>query len=251
MQKTILPYEVSYGVSYVSSKSCPHFYLCHYCPRMTGPDELSDSLILFKEGNPTHLKGWIDCALEMLGSIPLYKNTLVLRALHNDERQLTGHEKNGLDMLGRDIAWTFGGKYQPSLLAKSKTTRKFGLFQHTKREREAALQNVYSLTAPLPEGDHSRILLIDDIVTTGATASAIIRVIKASAPAANITVFSLARASRDHAFNTGIQLKGRDSQWQPDSGWVVQEEAMPYGLLNGAAEMSLAKLTGLIQGDAF
>ena len=96
-----------------------------------------------------------------------------------------------LDLLGQNLASTFSCQYLPSLLQKSTTTlSNKGL---TREQRETQLQNIYSIPHPLP--DIQPILLIDDILTTGATVLAIIHSIRQSSPHNPIEVFTLAKAA--------------------------------------------------------
>jgi len=172
----------------MGGRTCPHIYLCYYFPVETGPDALSRSLIRFKYGISPDTGIWIECALAALKRLP--RGTMILRALHHDERD-PGIECTSLDALGREIALVCDGIYCPTLLGKRQVTVPFRDL-HSKRLRVDELKGVYYIRGTVAA---DRILLIDDIVTTGTTVAAILKVLNAAWPKAKFLVFSLAKAS--------------------------------------------------------
>lgn len=231
-------------IFYGAGLACPHFFLCNYCPRGSGPDRLSRSLLRFKSGEAPDREAWIGCALEALEnfdqSIAQPAHVLIIRALHHNERLPVGG--TALDLLGQMIAEKAGAVYFPSLLGKRRPTQKFTSL-HKKSLRRGELEQVYYIheTPPVPEPTH--VLLLDDIVTTGATVSAILRVVTKAMPRIRPLVFSLAKASPDPSLNQGLSLKGNYGDWE--GGWVLKEDEVAYG------EWSLVQLRDLITGDAF
>jgi hypothetical protein len=176
------------GRIYYGGRTCPHIYLSYYFPVETGPDSFSRSLIRFKQGWLADSEFWTCCALEALEGLPL--EMVIVRALHHDELILTGEEHTGLDELGRLIAGKFGGRYMPFLLGKRKVTMQFRDL-HTSKQRREELKEVYYIREPVAA---ARVLLIDDIVTTGTTVAAILNEMAKAAPSAKFAVFSLAKA---------------------------------------------------------
>jgi predicted amidophosphoribosyltransferase len=170
---------------------------------------LSSSLLRFKSGLAPDCDTWTAYALEVLGSTGAnFSRAVVLRALHHHETRLTGNEGTSMDVFGANLARHFGARYAPWLLAKRRETRAF-LEIHTKPERQSELEDVYYWRGKKEANDWSgKVLLLDDIVTTGATVSAILDIVHAALPAAELFVFSLARASPDRTLNEALMRHG-------------------------------------------
>ncbi|HTJ14658.1 MAG TPA: hypothetical protein VL547_21610 [Dinghuibacter sp.] len=193
-------------ISYVAGGGrgmAAHLFLCHYYPLGYGADRLSHSLVRFKMGLAPDVGAWTSAALSTLGG--LAPGTLVVRALHHQELCSTG--RRPLDALGEAIARRSGGRYDAGLLAKRRVTRTCREML-TKAERIAELKGVYYWWGGNPGRWGQRVLILDDIVTTGATASAILEVVHEALPEAKLMVFSLARASPDKTLNMALMKEG-------------------------------------------
>lgn len=199
---------ISYRVAGGRRRIAPHLFLCHYCPRDYGPDELSSSLLRFKAGLGPDSDAWTAYALEALRKRGFSPGVLVVRALHHQETFLTGREGSSLDVLAAGIARRFGGRYAPLLLGKRRVTRTCRELP-TKAERIAELRGVYYWRGRTDLGRWGqKVLILDDIVTTGATTSAILAVVHEALPEASLLVYSLARASPDRLFNQALMRTG-------------------------------------------
>jgi competence protein ComFC len=99
---------------------------------------------------------------------------------------------NQSDLLARRVAEGLGTRYEPRLLVRTRETRpQFGLHP---RERE---ENVASAFGHLPTGGElagQRVLVIDDIITTGATVAACAQALR-RAGAKHVWALALARAA--------------------------------------------------------
>lgn len=161
-----------------------HYYLCHYRPKGSGSDELSKSVIQFKNGNSVHLNVWIECAVLELGKAQIKKGSTIVRAL--------GHlEQEAVDILCKKLAEKFQAQYTPSLLKKTATTTKMAWLK--RHERAEALFNRYSFSG----NDLEEIIVIDDILTTGATICAIAKSIRTISNSCSIKIFTLAATNSD------------------------------------------------------
>jgi predicted amidophosphoribosyltransferase len=177
-----------------------HFYLCPYLPQTAGPDALSHSLLNFKQRIQPDLDAWIDCSVQSLSALPFSPDTIILRALRHDETTARMDFPSALDLLGNSLATRLRCRYLPTLLTKSRPTLSG---KHlTRYERRAQLQNVYQFAASMPNattptpntGAPSPFLLIDDILTTGATMRALISTLRHHQPDCPIKTFTLTRA---------------------------------------------------------
>ena len=187
-----------------------HYYLCRYLPLTSGIDTVSRSLLKFKRGAQPDLDNWLTRTVCSLKAKPvtLPPNTIIIRALHHKETMAAQPRPTSLDLLGQTLSGHFHFPYLPGLLRKTRPTNRIqGL---TRTQREAELQDVYYLdptplnptllnptsfsqTPPIP--NTPSLLLIDDILTTGATARTIIHTLRNTCPTSTITIFTLAKAA--------------------------------------------------------
>ena len=184
-----------------------HYYLCHYLPLCSGIDTLSRSLLKFKRGSQPDLANWIDRTLRgfLEAPAPLPPNTLLIRALRHQETRPVSDPPSSLDQLGYALARQLSTAYLPHLLYKTHTTPLNQAL--TREERTAGLQDVYQvdptalLTTPTPGSailpatptPPTSILLLDDILTTGATILSILQPLKNAFPDCTVTIFTLAK----------------------------------------------------------
>jgi predicted amidophosphoribosyltransferase len=220
-----------------------HYYLCRYLPRSAGRDTLSHSLLKFKQGRHPDLEGWIDCATEMLTAMPLPPHTTLIRALHHNETTIPD-TPIALDLLGQALASRFHHHYCPRLLQKARLTAPVKAFAKPQREEE--LQDLYSIApsdTAAPGGIPRHWLIIDDILTSGATARAILQAILDRYPTAPVTIFTLTRADIATPPHSSTSLKGRHYQLEEGQDWTVSEPSLTY--------YSLPQLKNMIRSDIF
>lgn len=211
-----------------------HFYLCHYRPVTKGGDELSRSLLRFKKHEPVDVDAWASCSGKAIAKCVPPRAT-ILRALHSYEFE-AGPSDKALDTLCTTVAREASASYAPHRLKKRSTHRSLRLL--TKAERFAELSGQYLFAQDEPV-DH--ILVVDDILTTGATLFAIIRAIRQNT-FCPIRLFTLATTDHSARGNDALQLDTRPYAWMGGAGWLrVQEDAQEY--------VSLQNLVRLIQND--
>lgn len=200
----------------------PHYFLCTYIPKGAGSDRLSKSLLSFKDGQSPHRKAWTDCATGELKKVDDLQGACILRALHHNEMQVRDHIRHSLDHLGVKIAHAVSGSYQADCLAKIKEVPK--LTTLSKAERMTALSQAYKFSIPdrLPK----RLLIIDDIYTSGATTLAILSAVLKAVPSCDISIFTLAATDYDPSLNDAIKLKST-YEWEPNDGWMLVAEDSP------------------------
>ena len=179
-----------------------HFYCCQYLPLCSGIDNVSRSLLKFKRGAQPDLDSWIDRALRGFLETPviLPPDTVIIRALRHKETRPQTDPPSSLDRLGQALSHQLGAPYRPHLLYKTHPTAVAQSL--TRQQRTAELQNVYQInpieanaaeTPPAVTNTPPSILLLDDILTTGATILSILQTLTAAFPNCRITIFTLAK----------------------------------------------------------
>lgn len=165
--------------------------LCHvayyHAARVGYQDIVSRSLHDFKDGCEPQTARWIALAAPRVCKD--LKFDMIVRALGADELKATPNIP--LDRLCVAIAGGSGAAYEPERLEKEKAVRALtSLGGRVARQKE--LDGVYRFDASGLAGG-MRVLLVDDIATTGATLEAISRAIIEALPGAVVTCFVLAR----------------------------------------------------------
>jgi len=229
-------------IYYHPGKYVEHYYLCNYRPHYVGGDRLSRSLLRFKEALSHDLQAWIDCAVSELQQVDMPCDVIIIRALSNEETIIDNNADTALDKLGRAIGKKFNLNWMPALIVKSKLTRPLKLLASA--ERWIEMKDVYQLSSPnLIDLNNKRFLLIDDIVTTGATVISVIKMMKLHFPGSKFKVFTLAKSAYDYSLNASMQLAGTAYAWEGNSGWMVAEDETHYD--------SYAELSACIHNDDF
>lgn len=233
LQSTKLFYQKGHAVE--------HCYLCNYRPLADGHDKLSKSLLRFKSGLQEDLKAWIDCAVKELEQLVIPNDVMVIRALGSRETRIEENSNTALDLLGKAITAHFQLEWNPTIIGKMMSTP--SLKSLSAKERSAVIKHVYCFTIYPPGFNGKRILLIDDILTTGATALSIIRLFKQYLRDTKFMVFTLAKSAYGNGLNEPIYLAGESYDWQEKSGWIAAEETTEYN--------NYSRLTKAILADDF
>ncbi len=106
---------------------------------------------------------------------------------------------NQAELLAREIARRWHAPVRMVARRKKKTTAQAGL---TNAKRRANVEGAFEIRGQL-DGKH--VLLVDDVMTTGATASACARALK-RAGAARVTLLTLARTDRRTAIDSNTTV---------------------------------------------
>lgn len=184
--------------------------VAHLCYYIAGNrDLLSQKIIEFKDGNKDVAMKWAKWASDEMLSAGWEDMDFILRSLGSTETEIPIEEAQvlkPLDNLAAEIVdKTFLGYYPPYVLKKEKPTRKLAGIT-TRDERVAELDGVYKLDmSKFPEDlNDKKVLIIDDVTTSGTTLNAIARAIKNVFPKARLYGFCLAQTQRDGT-NDGIK----------------------------------------------
>ena len=164
-----------------------HFFLGYYASG-TKPDVLD-----FKENKQDTVDRWINKTLELSSFLP--QVNCVVRALGHAETQVHLSDLNApLDKLGEQLAHSLGAIYRPDIVRKNRVLVKS--VRCSKKERERQVQGAYSIIEQdslFADTERASFLVIDDVLTSGATTREVIRAISSSYPEATVYVFTLVK----------------------------------------------------------
>lgn len=164
------------------------FHVANFVPVNWGAqDPISRSLVDFQFGREPQTTQWI--RLACAGTEGVGPVDIILRALSSKEVASGGSAS--LDRLGSELALRTGAVYAPGRLTKTRLAAPVK-YAGIREMRDRILRGAYAFDgAGLAET--SRLLILDDIVTTGATFAAITAAIRESLPRADVRYFALGR----------------------------------------------------------
>ena len=139
-------------------------------------DALSEAIVLLKYEEVTRLGDWFAARLaEIISNSPddWHADVLVPVPLHPVRRRERGY--NQAELIARPLAKRLNLTFQPNLLVRTKPRPPQLLLSRT--ERWTSVRGAYA-TREGVKVDKLRILLVDDVMTTGATLDACARALK-------------------------------------------------------------------------
>ena len=192
LAKSEILFEVSSNYPYAESA----YHIAYYRPKGTKPDKVSTDLLAFKKNLEPQTARWIQLGAKVASDCIDFD--LVMRVLGSKE--LVANGTKSLDRLCVELARLKGVKYQSNYLRKIHATPELKYLSAA--DRKLALKGVYVFEN---EDDLSgkKVLLVDDVITSGSSTRAIVEAIKLKAPAAKVILFALAKTSHDK-FNTHL-----------------------------------------------
>ena len=173
--------------NYILSKSFKHFFYCYYIPTYEKQDIFSKSILEFKNNNKNYVDRWVSKIKEKFTARGL-KYDYIVRVLRSNEAKDSG--TGSLSILANELAGTVNGIYLKDLLKKTRYTTKLSYLR--KYQREMELKNVYYLNPEVTLKENSKLLLIDDIITSGTTIKTIISLLIDLPNPPSIDIFSIA-----------------------------------------------------------
>jgi predicted amidophosphoribosyltransferase len=200
----------------------------YHAARVGYQDVISRSLHDFKDGIEPQTARWIRLAAPAAAAE--LKCDVIVRALRSTEETVS--EGTPLDRLCVEIASTGGAVYAPERLKKNKLIRPLTTLAG-RAARQKELEGVYEFSAEQLRPD-SRILIVDDLATTGSTMAAIVKAIRAALPGASLTCFALARVEaqiHNTHLNPGYFLHGDDPIPREKAGHEKETQKMTAAML--------------------
>jgi hypothetical protein len=208
------------SISYhFGQKQCAHYYLAHYIPANRQQDELSKSLLRFKNNILNDLTGWIDYAKNEFLAVSLPQSGIIIRAHHSYEGSGAIFKRKPLDYLGNGLARELGWKYAPELIQKLWPTQKASSLLSV-NQRKDEFRNNYGFNELFGYIHDTPVLIIDDIVTTGTTMTAILNALNDVCSPRNLSTFSLALTGYEPALNEKLSPHGNLFSFDTAAGWI-------------------------------
>lgn len=165
------------------------YYLHSYFPKASGKEDFqSDRILNFKNGVADDVKYYCDESKKKFLS-NRQKYDIIIRALGSNEISVANGSKP-LDKLCIEISKVTNAQYRPEVVSKTRTTRPLKV--QNLEERKNEIKNVYKLNTH-ENLNHKKILIVDDIRTSGTTISEITKTIKNKYPNSIIDSFCLAQ----------------------------------------------------------
>lgn len=115
---------------------------------------------------------------------------IVIRALKSSELKAGAGTAGALNYMGQGISTGISGIYIPQLSIKTRENLPLKALKAHDRKKE--LEGVYELKDLGLSLENKQVILLDDVVTTGATCMAIVRTILNRFPTAKINTVALA-----------------------------------------------------------
>ena len=164
------------------------YFLAHYKPRSQGGnDKLSSYLLSFKDGNKEAVGHWVEYAAKEFETSNLSFD-VIIRALGSNEVVYTpGHP---LDDLGKKLAGMTQALYLPEIIQKTHANQALKYLPASARHE--ALRGIFKFDSS-KVSENANILIIDDVITTGATIKEMCRTIKVARPDIVIHFFTLTK----------------------------------------------------------
>lgn len=165
------------------------YYLYYYLKTWTHNDFLAFRLVAFKEDKPDEIAVFSRLAAAAIKKEKL-KFDYVVRVLGSSE--LKPMTSGRVMHIAQAVAEAASAKYIPDILYKTRATKKLvGLNRH---ERELELKDAYAVKNTY-DLDGKSVLIVDDIMTSGTSLTAVAAAIAKNYPFATLYGFCLAHTA--------------------------------------------------------
>ncbi len=161
------------------------FYLGYYL------NGIKQEVWAFKNREKRAVERWLNKAMEVADTLPHID--FVVRALGHAEQDAS-HIDTSLDLLGARLAASIGAEYRADCLHKTRSLAKST--SCSAKERAQQVHGVYQATSGLVvsrDKSGPTFLVVDDVLTSGATTGDIVRALSEGYPGARVFIFTLVK----------------------------------------------------------
>ena len=152
-------------------------------------DGIKQEVWSFKDNKNTSVRRWVNKTVELAPSFPAID--IVVRALGHAELRAEDGDK-ALDTLGKSLAVALGASYQPKILEKDHVLDKST--NCTAAQRLHQVRGAYKADFDSIEANSNpTFLIVDDVLTSGATTDEITRCLSQAFPNSSIYIFTLVK----------------------------------------------------------
>lgn len=169
-----------------------YYYLGYY------QDPIKNRLLDFKSNKTRAIEEWNALLNEQIQKLP--EINLIVRALGHTELE-SKDERVPLDVIAESVSKRTASKYIPKLLRKRALTRKSTTLGQSERLHE--IDKKYFVDPEMKSqylSESKSVLIVDDVMTTGATTREIIRAIHEVSPGSKCYVLTLVRTSYSDSY---------------------------------------------------
>ena len=175
------------------------WFLVKYIPKYQDITALSKMILQFKEGKKEIVDYWVNTAKKALKD---EKFDYILRPLSSQETDKLIEQP--LDLLGK--ALSKNGNFIPYFFKKKEKHIPLHLLKN-EEERYETLKRIYQLNNYKIDLNEKRILIIDDIISSGSTMKILSEILKEKYPKIEIYCFILAETSHTILINKFMIMK--------------------------------------------
>ena len=153
--------------------------------------DIKQEVWAFKNHEKKAVERWINKALEVCDSLPPID--FVVRAFGHAELD-TSANTTPLDLLGARLAASIGADYRPDCLHKSRPFVKSTMCSAKERAQQAHGAYIATPSIAVSQEDSGpTFLIVDDVLTSGATTGDIVRALSEAYPRARVFIFTLVK----------------------------------------------------------
>ena len=170
-----------------------YYYIINYFPKHSNYfDNYSQAILKFKNGESPYVSKWAALARERVQHFD-YKFDYIIRVLSSNETYCL--DNHPLSQVCKQIGEATHANFYTLALEKKSPTRQLKYLKVDDKRCEIENEYIFRISEYNRVPPLSRILLVDDILTTGTTASVIAKKIKSKLPDSKIYLFTLGKTS--------------------------------------------------------
>jgi predicted amidophosphoribosyltransferase len=173
-----------------SENSFVLYHLAYYYAGDLTHDIMARLIIDFKKGDEAAIRYFIAKSIWYLSKQRMKRTMVIVRTLGHSEIGPAHNAGSPVNRLAISLSAVFGCRYIPELIMKTRRTKPMKTL--TFADRQVEQKDCYRIKKGIVDLNRKNVLIVDDVVTTGATAQSVIDAILKAYPKARVVVFALA-----------------------------------------------------------